>query len=121
MILARLSAFAASDKIISAIRHRHKPMFHGNLEVTDQALMRTIAYLASTIALIYCHKNEKHFTQPEASQLTRTAKILSFASPEPLASCSDSLPAIGVARDSIAAFLSGRRALQSMDAWTTTV
>lgn len=40
-------------------------MFHGSLEIADQALLRTIAYIASTIGLIYCHKNDKVFTNPE--------------------------------------------------------
>ena len=68
MILAGLSAFAASDKIISATRHQQNPMFHGNLEVSDQALMRTLAYMSSTVALIYCHKNGKAFTRPESGR-----------------------------------------------------
>ncbi|KAL9634010.1 MAG: hypothetical protein Q9164_004348 [Protoblastenia rupestris] len=65
MILAGMSAFAASDSTISATRHQQKPMFHGSLEIADQALLRTVAYIASTIGLIYCHKNEKVFTNPE--------------------------------------------------------
>lgn len=68
MILAGLSAFAASDKIISATRHQQSPMFHANLEAGDQALMRTLAYLTSTVALIYCHKNDKAFTPPESGR-----------------------------------------------------
>ena len=68
MILAGLSAFATSDKIISAARPQHSPVFHGNLEVGDQALMRTLAYISSTVALIYCHKNNKTFTRPESSR-----------------------------------------------------
>ena len=68
MILAGLSAFAASDKIISATRQQQSPMFHGNLEIGDQALMRTLAYISSTVALIYCHKNNKHFKPPETGR-----------------------------------------------------
>lgn len=63
-MLAGLSAFAASDKTIVATHHQQSPMFHGKLEVADQALKRTLAYLATTIALIYCHKNGKPFTRP---------------------------------------------------------
>lgn len=65
MIIAGLSAFAASDKIVSATHRQQRPMFQGHLEVADQALIRTLAYLASTIALIYCHKKGKTFTNPE--------------------------------------------------------
>ena len=65
MILAGLSAFAASDRIISATYRQQKPMFHGNVEVASQALTRAIGYYASTVALIYCHKRDKAFTNPE--------------------------------------------------------
>ncbi|CAD6586818.1 MAG: hypothetical protein ASARMPREDX12_002522 [Alectoria sarmentosa] len=84
MILAGLSAFAASDKIISATRHQQKPMFHGHLEVADQAIMRTISYLATTIALIYCHKNARPFTPPETgrSLLGNLLRMLGIADPE---------------------------------------
>ena len=83
MILAGMSAFAASDKIISATRHQQRPMFHGNLEVADQALMRTLSYLATTIALIYCHKNEKTFTQPETSRSLLGNLLLMMGITEP--------------------------------------
>ncbi|KAJ3577549.1 hypothetical protein NPX13_g3013 [Xylaria arbuscula] len=68
MMLAGMSAFAATDEIICATRHTQKAMFQGRLEVADAALERTIGYLASTIALIYCHKNNKSFTPPEPSK-----------------------------------------------------
>ena len=31
---------------------------------TDEALLRTISYLVTTVALVYCHKSEKQFTEP---------------------------------------------------------
>lgn len=43
-------------------------MFHGNLQIGDLALMRTLAYISSTVALIYCHKNNKPFTPPETGR-----------------------------------------------------
>ncbi|KAK0635972.1 citrate synthase [Bombardia bombarda] len=64
MLLAGLSAFVAIDKTSSITRHQHKPMFHNNLEVADQAILRTIGYLSSVIALVYCHKRNKAFTKP---------------------------------------------------------
>ncbi|KAH9885882.1 putative citrate synthase [Xylariomycetidae sp. FL2044] len=68
MILAGLSAFAANDPVVCATRHQQAAMFHGHLDVADEALARTIGYLATVIALIYCHKNEKEFTQPRTDQ-----------------------------------------------------
>ncbi|KAI1081994.1 putative citrate synthase [Whalleya microplaca] len=68
MIIAGMSAFAASDKVICATRHQQASMFHGHLDIADEALTRTIAYLATTIALIYCHKNHKEFTPPVSSR-----------------------------------------------------
>ena len=68
MIIAGLSAFAASDKMVSASHRQQTPMFHGHLEVADQALIRTLGYIASTIALIHCHKRDKAFTNPESGR-----------------------------------------------------
>ena len=60
-----MSAFSAADKIMSATHHQVKPMFYGDLKTADEALLRTISYLATTIALIYCHRNGNQFTDPE--------------------------------------------------------
>jgi len=65
MMIAGMSAFAAADEVVCATRSTQKPVFHGRLEVADEAIVRTIGYLAVTIALIYCHKNNKDFTPPE--------------------------------------------------------
>ncbi|KAI1464219.1 putative citrate synthase [Daldinia caldariorum] len=68
MILAGMSAFAANDSVICKTRHQQSAMFHGHLEVADEALVRTIAYLAATISLIYCHKNDKQWNAPETNR-----------------------------------------------------
>ena len=65
MILAGMSAFASTDNIMGATRHQQKPMFQGNLEKADQALIRTVSYMAATIALVYCHKRGRKFTNPQ--------------------------------------------------------
>ncbi|KAF6223060.1 hypothetical protein HO133_001112 [Letharia lupina] len=65
MILAGMSAFASSDSIMGATRHQQKPMFQGNLEKADKAIVRTVSYMAATIALVYCHKRGKNFTNPQ--------------------------------------------------------
>ncbi|KAI0976884.1 citrate synthase [Xylaria arbuscula] len=68
MMLAGMSAFAAADDTVCATRHTQKAMFQGRLDVADAALVRTIGYLAATIALIYCHKNDRKFTPPESGR-----------------------------------------------------
>ncbi|KAI1172082.1 putative citrate synthase [Nemania sp. FL0916] len=65
MILAGMCAFMAADETMGATRREQKPTFHGNLGLADQALQRTIAYLATTIALVHCHKVGIAFTPPE--------------------------------------------------------
>ena len=51
-----------------ATRHQQKPMFQGDLEKADKALLRTISYMATTVALVYCHKRGKKFTNPQSSR-----------------------------------------------------
>ncbi|KAJ8120634.1 hypothetical protein ONZ43_g2707 [Nemania bipapillata] len=68
MMIAGMSAFAASDETACATRHTQKAMFHGRLEVADASIVRTIGYVAATIALIYCHKNGRDFTPPEPNK-----------------------------------------------------
>ena len=65
MILAGMSAFASSDTQMGATRHQQKPMFQGDLEKADAAILRTISYMAATIALVHCHKRGKKFTNPQ--------------------------------------------------------
>ncbi|KAI3322161.1 citrate synthase, partial [Xylariaceae sp. AK1471] len=68
MLVAGLSAFVAADEVICAARHTQKPVFQGHLDVADEALVRTIGYFATTLALIYCHKNNRDFTPPEPNR-----------------------------------------------------
>lgn len=65
MILAGMSAFASSDSVMGDTRHQQKSMFQGDLEKADKALLRTISYMAATIALAYCHKRGKKFINPQ--------------------------------------------------------
>ncbi|KAI8624316.1 citrate synthase [Xylariaceae sp. FL1651] len=68
MMIAGISAFAASDEVVCATRHTQKAMFQGRLDVADEALVRTVGYIAATIALIYCHKHDREFTPPEPNR-----------------------------------------------------
>jgi citrate synthase len=65
MLLAGMSAFASTDLVICGNRHKQKPSFHSNLDTADDAILRTISYLSATVALVYCHKHNKTFTQPQ--------------------------------------------------------
>ncbi|KAK0670245.1 putative citrate synthase [Cercophora samala] len=65
MCLAGLCAFMSGDKVIANNRHTHKPSFHNNFEQADAAIIRTIAYYATTLALIHCHKRKLTFTNPD--------------------------------------------------------
>lgn len=65
MLIASLSAFTAADDLACQSHHQAKPMFQGNLPIADRMIARTIAYYASSIALIHCHKNNIRFTPPE--------------------------------------------------------
>lgn len=68
IIIAGLSAYAAHDKEMVAARHQHRPKFHMDNNATDEALLRTISYLVTTIALVYCHKNGKEFNEPKENE-----------------------------------------------------
>ncbi|KEY75028.1 hypothetical protein S7711_01365 [Stachybotrys chartarum IBT 7711] len=65
MIIAGMSAFVAVDEATIQSRHQHKPMFHGNPELADQAILRTLGYYAAVVALVHCHKRNIVFTNPE--------------------------------------------------------
>ena len=84
MILAGMSAFASSDHIMGATRHQQKPMFQGDLDKADKAIIRTVAYMAATIALVYCHKRGKKFTnpQPGRSLIGNLLLMTGFIDPE---------------------------------------
>lgn len=68
MILAGMAAFTSSDSVFATARHQQKPVFHGDLEATDKAILKTLQYMATTVALVYCHKRDKKFTQPEPNR-----------------------------------------------------
>lgn len=83
MLLAGMSAFGASDPVMAGARRQHKPTFHGNLEAADKAVLQTIQYLATTTALVYCHKHGKTFTQPQEgrSLIENLTLMLGFHDP----------------------------------------
>ena len=68
MIMAGMAAFGSGDSVIATARHQQKPVFQGNLAAADPALLRTIQYMATTTAFVYCHKHNLEFTNPEPSR-----------------------------------------------------
>ncbi|KAI0395731.1 citrate synthase [Xylariaceae sp. FL0594] len=94
MMIAGMSAFAAADEVVCSTRSTQKPVFYGRLDVADEAIVRTIGYLATTIALIYCHKNERELTpaQPGRSLLGNLLWMIGVAQENPKAeACFDKL------------------------------
>lgn len=51
-----------------AARHRHRPMFHMDSDATNKGLLKAISYLVTVVALAYCHKKGKGFTEPRPGQ-----------------------------------------------------
>lgn len=66
ILLAGLAAWAACDAGTQALHTGNRPKYLGNLAEVDAAVIRTIQAMASVIALAYCHKRSKPFTQPDA-------------------------------------------------------
>lgn len=43
-------------------------MYHGNMEATDKALIRTMSSMAVLVALTYCHQHNRNFTPPDPNK-----------------------------------------------------
>ncbi|KAH7120512.1 citrate synthase [Dactylonectria macrodidyma] len=61
MFLAGIAAFAALDEGTQAVHKSSRPAFVGKMAETDEAIVRTLAALAVTVALTYCHKRGRDF------------------------------------------------------------
>jgi len=62
MILAGIAAYTSFDEGTRATHSSSKPYYLGNGEAVDAAVIRTLAALATTMALVYCHKRGRKFT-----------------------------------------------------------
>ncbi|KAI0835377.1 citrate synthase [Hypoxylon sp. FL0890] len=62
MLVGGLSAYAAIDEGSGMARNQLQPIFLGNMKIVDAAILRTIAIVATTVALVYCHKRGREFT-----------------------------------------------------------
>lgn len=78
MILAGLSAYTANDEGTKASHHQSRPYYLGNMPVVDGGIIRTMAAMATTIALVYCHKRGKEFTpaDPDGSFIGNTLLMM---------------------------------------------
>ncbi|KAI0426764.1 citrate synthase [Xylaria sp. FL1042] len=65
MILAGLAAFVACDEDILKQHTQPGTTYLGNMDNTDAAIFRSIAAVTVTIALVYCHKRGREFTEPD--------------------------------------------------------
>lgn len=78
MLLAGIAAFTALDKGTQAVHKSSKPAYLGNMAAADDAIIRTLAALATTVALVYCHKRGHEFTNadPEASYIGNILRMM---------------------------------------------
>ncbi|OJD32504.1 citrate synthase [Diplodia corticola] len=83
MLLAGLSAFAAVDEGTKEVHTSGRPAYLGKTEAVDAAIIRTLAALATTIALVYCHKRGKAFTpaDPNGSYIGNVLLMMGFHEP----------------------------------------
>jgi citrate synthase len=65
MIFAGLAAFAASDEGTKQLNSDLRPYYLHNMQNTDRAIIRAMASMATTVALVYCHKRGHEFTEPD--------------------------------------------------------
>ncbi|KAJ6032639.1 citrate synthase [Penicillium herquei] len=64
MILAALAAYASVDEGTRATHSKGEPQYLGKGQVVDDAVIRSMSILATTVALVYCHKRGRAFTAP---------------------------------------------------------
>ncbi|KAH7183656.1 citrate synthase [Fusarium flagelliforme] len=62
MLLAGIAAFAAHDKGSQAVHRSSKAAYLGKMEEVDDAIIRTLAALATTVAMVYCYRRGRPFT-----------------------------------------------------------
>ncbi|KAI1414587.1 citrate synthase [Hypoxylon sp. FL1857] len=81
MISGGLSAYAAVDEIPAKVRNQLQPIFLKNMPVVDAAIIRTIAIVATTVALVYCHKHGREFTpaDPYGSYIANMLLMMGIA------------------------------------------
>ncbi|EME41512.1 hypothetical protein DOTSEDRAFT_73807 [Dothistroma septosporum NZE10] len=65
MCTTGVAAYLGTDAQMTASRHRPEMTYHQNLVTTDDAIIRCIAYVATTMAICYCHVKDIEFHPPQ--------------------------------------------------------
>lgn len=65
MFTIGLAASVGTDKEMTASRYKAVMTYHQNLARTDDAIMRATAYVATTMAICYCHIKQVPLHDPE--------------------------------------------------------
>lgn len=78
MLLAGISAFTSLDEGTLSVHKSSRPAYLGNMDKTDDAIIRTLAALATTVALVYCHKRSREWTpaDSEESYIGNTLRLM---------------------------------------------
>lgn len=82
MILAGFSAFAGADPSSIPV-HVGKNIYLGNMEVVDQAIIRTLAASCVVMSLVYCHQRGHDFTPalPGRPYVENMVRMMGFVEP----------------------------------------
>jgi citrate synthase len=82
MILAGLSAYAASDPDCVAIRQGEK-QFLGDMEAVNDMIIRSLSATAVVVALAYCHQHNRALTlaDPDGSFVANVLRMMGVVDP----------------------------------------
>ncbi|KAF4509370.1 hypothetical protein G6O67_003548 [Ophiocordyceps sinensis] len=78
MIFAGLGAYTATDEGSQASHRDRTSYYLGNMSAVDSAIIRTMSAVATTVALVYCHKHGREFTpaDPDGSFIGNTLLMM---------------------------------------------
>lgn len=65
MCMVGVAAYVATDKEMTGSRCNPSLTYHRNLTTTDDAIIRCIAYVATTMAICYCHVKNVELHEPQ--------------------------------------------------------
>ena len=83
IIIAALAAYASVDEDARATHSKGEPQYLGKGKAVDGAVIRTMSILATTIALVYCHKRGRALNapNPEGSFIGNILLMMGFLEP----------------------------------------
>lgn len=65
MVLAGLAAYTACNPSSIPTAANNPTLYQGNMEVVDNAIIRTISSMTVLVVLVYCHQHNRNFTPPD--------------------------------------------------------